>query len=100
MTQMRLNLNLPPKLMLHSTLQQLTLTQYLERNNILCSTLTSEVDLAKFAPPERFADFKVIECPSCSGLGGVFFVVFGEEGGFEFCVVVVIVVIVDRDGLR
>ena len=82
MTQMRLNLNLPPQLMLHTTLQQLTLTQHLERDNVLCPTFTGEVDLAEFAPAEWLADFKVVECPSCAGFGGVVFVAFGEEGGF------------------
>ena len=82
MTQMRLNLNLPPQLMLHTTLQQLTLTQHLERDNVLCPTFTGEVDLSEFAPAEWLADFKVVECPSCAGFGGVVFVAFGEEGGF------------------
>ena len=94
MTQMRLNLNLPPKLMLHSTLQQLTLTQYLERNNILCSTLTSEVDLAKLSSPEWLSDFEILKRPSSPGLGGlVHCIIVGSCGGGGITRHVVVVVV-------
>jgi len=76
MTQMRLDLNLPPQLMLYTTLQQLTLTQYLERYNVFCSAFTGEVDLSEFTTAERLADFEVVECPSCTGFGGVIFIGF------------------------
>ena len=75
MTQMRLNLNFPPQLMLYTTLQQLTLTQYLERYNVLCPAFTGEVDLSEFTPAERFADFEVVECPPGAGFGSVIFLI-------------------------
>jgi len=61
MPQVRLNLDLSAKLMLHVRLLELVLEEHLQRDNVLASLLAREVDVPKLAPTERFADVEVAQ---------------------------------------
>ena len=58
-SQMRLNFNLAPQLVLHSGLSKLRFEQDLESYNVMTFFLTSQIHIAKLSTPERFADIKV-----------------------------------------
>eukprot|EP00976_Prorocentrum_cordatum_P113276 1195672-Prorocentrum_minimum.AAC.8 len=62
--EMRLNLNLATKLMLHVTLLQLGLKQHLECHDVLALLFTREVNVAELPPSQRLADIKVHEAPT------------------------------------
>lgn len=61
--QVRLDLNLPPQLVLHVALAQLRLVQHLERHDVAAGLFARQVDVAKLALAQRPANVKVVEPP-------------------------------------
>jgi hypothetical protein len=70
MSQMCLNLNLPPQLMLDGGTKELPLLQDLDGHNELCAFLTGKVDGAEFPTPQLAANVEVVEGPDAVGREG------------------------------
>eukprot|EP00968_Pinguiococcus_pyrenoidosus_P009875 scaffold770_cov255-Pinguiococcus_pyrenoidosus.AAC.28 len=63
MAQMRLDLNLAPKLVLHVALDELLLLQDLDGHDVLTILLAGEIHHSKLPAAERSSDVKVVQAP-------------------------------------
>ena len=65
--EVRLDLHLPPELVLHPTLLQLLLEEDLQGHDEHGVAFPGQVHIAKFTLPQGTADVKVLQAPSLPG---------------------------------
>lgn len=60
-SQMTLDLDLSPQLVLNAAFEKLLLEEHFEGDDVLAALLTGEVHVAKLATAEGLADFEIVD---------------------------------------
>mmetsp|Transcript_24980 Transcript_24980/g.60132 ORF Transcript_24980/g.60132 Transcript_24980/m.60132 type:complete len:362 (-) Transcript_24980:88-1173(-) len=88
MAQMGLDLDLATQLVFHAALEELSLGEDLEGDDVLGTAFPGEVDLAELAAAQGLPDFEVAQRPARPGAGGFGDFFLGEECGLHLVAIV------------